>query len=130
MWLRINHYLAGYPHAIGPPTSQAMKTLLLFVALALSALVATPAASQTRSVRDTATTYGARLDAKGRPANTNTNRIDSRIDSRINNRLALRIERYRPDSTDNPTAAFQATQDDKSRATPVIAPPQSQDNAQ
>jgi hypothetical protein len=129
MWLRINH-LAGYPYAVGPPTSQAMKALLLFVALALSALVATPAASQTRSVRDTATAYGARLDAKGRPANTNTNRINSRIDSRINSRLALRIERYRPDSTDNPTAAFQATQDDKSRAAPVIAPPQSQDNAQ
>lgn len=107
-----------------------MKALPSCAVLALSCLTISPAAAQTRSVRDTATAFGARLDAKGRPADNNSNRIDNRIDSRINNRLALRIERYRPDSTENPTAAFQTTQDDKSRTAPVIAPPQPQDDAQ
>lgn len=90
----------------------------LVAALALPAL----AHAQTRSVRDTATTYGARLDAKGAPAAFSQNRVNNRVNSRIDNRLSLRIERYRPDATANPTAAFQARPDDKSRATPVIAP--------
>lgn len=80
--------------------------------------------AQTRSVRDTATAYGARLDAKGVPTNTNPARINNRIPSRLENRLSLRIERYRPEASANPTAAFQATTDDKSRTAPMIAPPQ------
>ena len=103
-----------------------MKALssLFVVAAVLTNLLASPAPGQTRSVRDTATAYGARLNAKGLPANTNQNRSSSRVDSRINNRLALRIERYRPDNTDNPTAALRAAQDDKSRSAPVIEPTQ------
>lgn len=80
--------------------------------------------AQTRSVRDTATAYGACLDAKGLPANTNPARINNRIPSRLENRLSLRIERYRPEASANPTAAFQATTNDKSRIAPMIAPPQ------
>lgn len=99
-----------------------MKASLFCVVLALSCLTVSPAAAQIRSVRDTATAYGARLDAKGWPANNNSDRIDNRIGSRINNRLSLRVERYRPDSTENPTAVFLMTQDDKSRTAPVIAP--------
>jgi hypothetical protein len=98
---------------------------LFVIAAVLTNFLASPAPGQTRSVRDTETAYGARLNAKGLPANTNQTRANSRIDSRINNRLALRIERYRPDNTDNPTAALQAAQDDKSRSAPVIAPAQS-----
>ncbi|WP_019517857.1 hypothetical protein [Sphingomonas sp. Mn802worker] len=92
-----------------------------FVALALSgAALLGPV-----SVRATATAYGARLNAKGLPANTNPTRINNRISSRLDNRLSLRIERYRLEASANPTAAFQAaTTDDKSRTAPVIAPPQ------
>lgn len=99
-----------------------------FVALAVSGaalLGPVTVLTQTRSVRDTATAYGARLDAKGLPANTNPARINNRIPSRLDNRLSLRIERYRPEASANPTAAFQAaTTEDKSRTAPVIAPPQ------
>lgn len=91
-------------------------------ALVATAAVAGAAAAQTRSVRDTATAYGARLNARGAPANSNPNRISNRVDNRINGRVALRIERYRPDSTENPTAAFATPQDDRSRITPVITP--------
>lgn len=73
------------------------------------------------SVRDTTTAYGARLTAKGTPANLNANRVNNRVNSRIGNRLSLRIERYRPDAA-NPTAAFQTTQEDRARPAPVIAP--------
>ena len=97
-------------------------TSLIRAILVLLSLAPEPLSAQTRSVRDTATTYGVRLNAKGQPANLNSNRINSRVDSRIPNRLALRIERYRPDSTENPAAAFQAVRDDKSRAALVIAP--------
>lgn len=100
-------------------------------ALALVAMMLVPSTTgvaQTRSVRDTTTAYGARLDAKGRPANTSSSRVNGRIDSRINNRLSLRIERYRPDSTDDPTAAYETMQHDKSRISAVIVPQQSQDD--
>lgn len=97
-------------------------------ALTLFGTAAAPVTAQTRSVRDTATAYGARLDARGVPANLNPNRVNSRINSRIDKRLALRIERYRPNSTANPTAAFAAPQDDRSRTAPVIALPASADN--
>lgn len=94
------------------------------VAIAVVAcVVAGTTTAQTRSVRDTATAYGARLNARGLPATLNPSRVNSRIDRRIDSRLALRIERYRPDSTGNPTAAFAAPQDDKSRNAPIAAPP-------
>lgn len=62
--------------------------------------------AQTRSARDTATAYGARLNAKGEPANLNSNRINNRVNSRLDTRLSLRVERYRSDSTSNPATAF------------------------
>lgn len=98
-----------------------------FVALALSGaalLGPVTVLAQTRSGRDTATAYGARLNAKGEPANTNPAGINNRIPSRLENRLSLRTEHYRPEASANPTAAFQAITDDKSRTAPVIAPPQ------
>lgn len=100
------------------------------IALAFSSallLGALPASAQTRSVRDTATAYGARLNARGLPANTNPARVNNRIPSRLDSRLSLRIERYRPEASANPTAAFQTQTDDKSRTAPVIAPPQQTD---
>lgn len=106
----------------------AMKLAPIVAILAAAAVAAaalpSAAAAQTRSIRDTATAYGARMTSKGQPAALNQNRINSRVNNRIDNRLSLRIERYRPDSTANPTAAFQTKPDDKSRTAPVIAPPQ------
>ncbi len=82
--------------------------------------------AQTRSVRDTTTAYGARLNAKGQPANLNRARINNRVASRIDSRIDLRIERYRPEAAADPGAAFGTTMNDKTRITPVIAPPQQQ----
>lgn len=96
-----------------------MAIIALFVASAGSA--------QTASTRNTATAYGARLTAKGLPAGLDQRRASNRIANRIDNRLSLRIERYRPDNTNNPTAAFEATQSDKSRAAPILVMPQQED---
>lgn len=82
---------------------------------------ASPGVGQTRSLRDTATAYGARLDAKGLPVTLNQRRINNRIENRINNRLSLRIERYRPDSVNNPSAGFRTAPNDGSRIAPVVA---------
>jgi hypothetical protein len=103
------------------------KTTRLLLAVALLTItVFLPASSfgQTRSARDTGTAYGARLNAKGQPADLNPARIQNRIQSRINNRLDLRIERYRPAISGDPTAAFQTMMNDKTRAVPVISPSQ------
>ena len=64
------------------------------------------ASEQPRAVRDPATAYGARLNAKCEPANLNWSRINNRINSRLETRLSLRIERYQPDSVANSVAAF------------------------
>lgn len=99
------------------------------IALAISAtMLILPASglSQTRSRRDAVTAYGGRLNAKGQSADLNSARINNRIPSRIDTRLNLRIERYYPDATQNPTAAFQTNNDDKSRTAPVITPQQPQ----
>lgn len=82
--------------------------------------------AQTHSVRDTATAYGARLNAKGQPSNLNPARINNRVASRIDNRINLRIERYRPEAAADPGAAFRTTMVDKTRTAPVIAQPQQQ----
>lgn len=104
-----------------------IRSTRALLAFSAALLASTAASAQTRSVRDTTTAYGARLNAKGQPANLNPARINNRIPSRIDTRLALRLERYRPNATDNPTAAFQTTTDDKTRTAPVIAPPQQAD---
>ncbi len=83
--------------------------------------------AQTHSAHDTATAYGTRLNAKGQPADRNPAHINNRIASRIDNRLDLRIERYRPEATGDPGAAFRTTVNDKSRTVPVIAPPPQQE---
>lgn len=101
-----------------------MKTLIAMAALTLT--ISTAVQAQTRSVREAATTYGARLTAKGQPANLNVNRINNRVISRVDSRLSLRIERYRPDTASNPTAAYQKPLDDQSRAAPRIQPIQQQ----
>jgi len=101
-----------------------MKTLILMATVTLT--LGTAGQAQTRSVRQAATTYGARLTAKGQPANLNENRINNRVISRIDIRLSLRIERYRPESSSNPTAAYQKPLDDRSRTAPKIQPIQQQ----
>ncbi|WP_174298513.1 hypothetical protein [Sphingomonas bacterium] len=92
------------------------------IGIVMVAVLAGPASGQTRTVRDTATAYGARLNATGVPANTNALRLNDRTNSRIENRLSLRIERYQPDATANPTAAYKTAQSDNVRAAPIIAP--------
>jgi hypothetical protein len=88
----------------------------VFATIAVFALpLGTPASAQTRSARDTATAYGARLNAKGEPANLNPNRINNRVNTRLETRLSLRVERYRPDSTNDPAAAFAVRPTDNAR---------------
>ncbi|MBP2513748.1 hypothetical protein [Sphingomonas sp. PvP018] len=77
--------------------------------------LATAATAQTRNARDTATAYGARLNAKGEPAGLNQNRNNNRINSRLDTRLKLRIERYQPDSVIDPTGAFATQVNDNAR---------------
>lgn len=96
-----------------------MKFVMAATVLALGIHVSCDA--QTRSVRDSSTAYGARLTAKGQPANLNESRINSRVNSRIDNRISLRIERYRPDTINNPTASFQTTQTDNSRTSNYLS---------
>ena len=100
----------------------------IVVATVLTVLVLIPELSvaQTRSTRDMATAYGARLNAKGQPANLNPARINSRVASRIDSRINLRIERYRPEAAADPGTAFLTTMVDKSRTALVIASPQQQ----
>ena len=85
-------------------------------------LIASTASAQVRSVREAATTYGARLDRQEISGNANQHRINNRAASRINNRLSLRLERYRPDITSNPTDTFATMQSDGSRISPVVSP--------
>lgn len=101
-----------------------MKT---FAGILIAATVAVPAVAQTRSTRDTATAYGARLTGKAASTTLNQSRINSRIDNRIQNRISLRIERYQPADSVNPATAYQAAKDDKSRVVPTITPVQTQD---
>lgn len=96
----------------------AIPTILAIVLVTF----ATAAISQTRSVRDTATAYGARLTAKGLPAEGNANRVNSRARSRIDNRLSLRIERYRFNVAPDSKTVFQTSQSNGVRTAPVIVP--------
>jgi hypothetical protein len=86
---------------------------------------AAPAAAQTRTARNTATAYGARLDAKGEPAGLNEKRVNNRINSRLDTRLSLRIERYRPDNVIDPIAAFATQVIDNARIGTATTLPQS-----
>ncbi len=87
-------------------------------------LLPTTIVAQTQTVRDTATAYGARLNAKGQPANLNPNRINSRIPSRIDSRLSLRVERYQSESTADPIVAFRSSINDNTRVAPSFSQPQ------
>lgn len=97
-----------------------MRILVALLTFGAVLPMASAAGAQTRSVRDTTTAYGARLDAKGTPVETNRTRIDSRLRSRIDNRLSLRLERYRPDTARDPAAAFRVNPDTDVHFTPVV----------
>lgn len=87
------------------------STTLIASVIIVIVSTSTTSSAQTRSVRDTATAYGARLNAKGLPADFNERRVNSRIASRVDTRLSLRVERYRPGSTNNPSSAYEKLQD-------------------
>ena len=87
--------------------------------------LATAAVAQTRTAHDTATAYGARLDATGEPAGLNQNRNNNRINSRLETRLRLRIERYQPNSMADATAAFATQVNDNARIGTASTLPQS-----
>ena len=92
------------------------RRVAVFAAVAFAAFsLIAEANAQTRTARDTATAYGARLDAKGEPADLRPNRINNRINSRLETRLNLRVERYRPDNTNDPAAAFAVQTTDNAR---------------
>lgn len=97
-----------------------------FAALLSILLVAcaTESVAQIRTVRDATKAYGARLTAKGQPANQNQSRIASRVDSRLNTRLGLRIERYIPESVLAPASSYGKVPTDKSRLAPDQRSPQ------
>ena len=82
-----------------------------------------PALGQARTVRQTATTYGARLNATAEPANLNSARLNNRVESRLNSRLGLRVERFRVGNAADPTAAYRVPVTDGSRTAPVVTPP-------
>lgn len=82
-------------------------------------------AAQARSARDVVTAYGARLNAKGQPADLNQNRVNNRVNSRIDTRLSLRLERYRPDA--DPVSAFATPVTDNTRVGTTMAPMPQQD---
>ena len=84
--------------------------------------VSGPGIAQTRGVRDTATSYGARLNAKGQPQDLSRLRLNNRVNSRLDNRLSLRLERFRVSDGDGPVAAYRGTQDDGSRRAAVATP--------
>ena len=94
----------------------------MFASSLASVGLAAHADAQSRSVRETATTYGARLNANAEPENLNHARVNNRVNSRLDTRLSLRIERFRAGDVENPTAAYRAPNDDRSRAAPVIDP--------
>jgi hypothetical protein len=109
--------------------SEAGQRTAMLIAFSVAAIVlfSGTANAQTQSVRDTATAYGARLNAKGEPANLNPNRINNRVAGRLDTRLGLRIERYRPDSAVDPTAAFVIRATDPAKISPkgTLLPPAS-----
>lgn len=102
-------------HPLRAPAAPRARHALALAAMAAMLSPGMPASAQTRSARDTATAYGARLNAKGEPADLNPNRINNRVNSRLETRLSLRIERYRPDSTSDPAAAFAVRPTDNAR---------------
>lgn len=88
------------------PMPGASRIVVLAMMAAATLSPCSSAGAQTRSARDTTTAYGARLNARGEPANLNPNRINDRVNSRLDTRLSLRVERYRPESSNDPAAAF------------------------
>lgn len=81
------------------------------------------ASAQSRTTRETATAYGARLNAKGEIQNLNPARINSRVSSRVSSRIQLRLERFIPGSSSDPASAYRVTVDDGSRRPLVLAKP-------
>jgi hypothetical protein len=98
-------WIPGYRHG---------AVIAIFAATGIL-LLDTAVGAQTHTVRDTATAYGARLNAKGEPAGLNPNRINSRANNRVETRLSLRIERYRPDSITYPATTYSVQPTDNAR---------------
>lgn len=91
------------------------RVLIVIMVMVMAGASMSVAHAQTRGVRDTATAYSARLNAKDSPATLNPNRINSRVASRIDTRLSLRVERYHPGSVEDPAAAFATRPNDNAR---------------
>lgn len=96
--------------------SQAVRTGAV---IAVALFPSGAASAQTRSTRDTATAYGARLTPDTTPAAANRHRVNNRLNNRINNRLSLRIERYTPTALADPDAAYTVSRDDGTRNNPT-----------
>lgn len=99
--------------------------LLVGAGLAIGWFAGDPgkASAQSRTIRGTATAYGARLNARGEVQNLNPARINNRVNNRVSNRIRLRIERFVPDDSLNPTSAYRVPIDDGVRRPLIIARP-------
>ncbi|MCM3681444.1 MULTISPECIES: hypothetical protein [Sphingomonas] len=88
-------------------------------AIFLALIAVGSADAQTRSTRDTAMAYGARLTADAATVPVNRHRVNNRLSNRLDNRISLRIERYAPTVAADPGAAFTMSRDDGTHANPV-----------
>ena len=102
------------------PAGRRVAILLTFAIAPFS--LGSAANAQSRTMRDIATAYGARLNAKGEPANLNPSRINNRVNSRLDWRLSVRVERYRPNSFSDPAAAFAVQPMNNAQVRPETAP--------
>lgn len=73
---------------------------------------AEPGNAQTRSTKETARAYGARLTADSVAGASNSLRVNNRVSSRIENRINLRIQRYNATRAADPGATFSISRDD------------------
>lgn len=73
---------------------------------------AAPGDAQTRSTKETAKAYGARLTADSVAGASNPLRVSNRVSSRIENRINLRIQRYNATRAADPGATFSVSRDD------------------
>lgn len=89
------------------------------IMIAVALFPPSSASAQTRTTRDTATAYGARLTTDATPAAANRHRVNNRLNNRIANHLSLRIERYTPTTLANPNAAYTVSRDDGTRNNPT-----------
>lgn len=77
-----------------------------------------PVDAQTRSTKETARAYGARITADSVAGTSNPLRVNNRVSGRIENRINLRIQRYNATRGADPGATFSVSRDDGTQRNP------------